>query len=362
MVSKALVVGAYHGKLAALARHPGLDLLAVIPPSWLERGRAQVAEPVTPVGYAIRYTPLWLNGHYHLHVYPRLGRIVRAFRPDLIHIDEEPYNAATAQACWLARRHRARAVFFAWQNLPRAYPPPFRWFERYVFAQAAGIAGTHSAKSVLQLKGFRGPCVVIPQFGIDRHVYAPIERSRPSGPFRVGYAGRLVPEKGVDRLIRAVEELDGDVELLVAGAGLAEQELRRLVAGRAQVRFLGALPSHGMPGFYRNLDVFVQPTVGRTGWTEQFGRAAIEAMASGVPTIVSDAGELPALVGDAALIVPAGDVVALRDAISTLRDAPERHRDLGTAGRAHVLHRYTHEEIAARTAAFYHQVVHAAGP
>ena len=42
-------------------------------------------------------------------------------------------------------------VFFAWQNIRRRYPPPFAWFERYVFGRAAGIAGTATAADVLRV-------------------------------------------------------------------------------------------------------------------------------------------------------------------------------------------------------------------
>ena len=92
---------------------------------------------------------------------------MQEFRPDIVHIDEEPYNAATVHACRVARAHGARVVFFAWQNLQRRYPPPFRWFERYVFGRAAGIAGTATAAKVLRAKGFAGRLAVVPQFGVD---------------------------------------------------------------------------------------------------------------------------------------------------------------------------------------------------
>jgi len=81
-----------------------------------------------------------------------------------VHIDEEPYNVATAHACRVARSRGTRVVFFAWQNIRRRYPPPFAWFERYVFGRAAGIAGTVTAADwqvVLSSRpevGQRAPC------------------------------------------------------------------------------------------------------------------------------------------------------------------------------------------------------------
>ncbi len=357
MVSKALVVAAYHGKLVNLAAQPDLELLAVAPHAWKGRRQRQAAEPVQPLGYELVHTRMWLNGHYHLYLFPGLGRLLRRFRPDIVHIDEEPYNAATWHACRLARAAGARCIFFAWQNLARRYPPPFGWIERYVYARADGIAGTAAAAQVLRGKGFRRQLAEIPQFGIDPAVFAPAPRPSGTGRLRVGYAGRLVPEKGVEVLIQATQRAGDSLELLIAGQGPAGPALRRLAGAAPNIRFLGALASHDMPGFYRGLDVFVQPTVGRHGWTEQFGRAAVEAMACGVPTVVSDAGELPAVVGSAARVVPAGRPDELADALRELGRDSGLRGSLGAAGRAHVLERYAHDRIARATADFYRAVL-----
>lgn len=361
MASKALVVGAYHAKLEALGAQPGIDLLALAPDSWIEGGRRQRAEPVTPERYGLRYQPLRLNGRFHLHWWPGLAGAVEEFQPDIVHIDEEPYNAATAHACRVARRRGARVVFFAWQNIRRRYPPPFAWFERYVFGRAAGIAGTVTAADVLRAKGFGGRLAVVPQFGVDPELFAPGDGER-GATFRIGYAGRLIEAKGIELLLDAVRRIEGDVELLVAGTGPLEEAIRGQAAGDARVRLLGALPSAAMPEFYRNLDVLVLPTLGRRGWTEQFGRAAIEAMACGTPVIVSDAGELPAVVGEAGRIVPAGDARALQEALGDLREDGQARAHLAEAGRARVLAEFTHERIAAATAAFYRAVMDGPAP
>ena len=358
MASKALVVGAYHAKLEVLGAQPGIELYALAPDSWTENGRRQLAETVTPAAYRLSHQALRLNGRFHLHWWPKLASAVREFRPDIVHIDEEPYNAATAHACRIGHARRARVVFFAWQNIRRRYPPPFAWFERYVFGRAAGIAGTETAAEVLRAKGFAGRLAVIPQFGVDPERFAPGPADARDGTFRIGFAGRLVHEKGIELLVEAGRRLDGDPELMIAGAGPLDEAIRAQAAGDVGVRLLGALPSAEMPGFYQGLDVLVLPTLGRRGWTEQFGRAAIEAMACGVPVIVSDAGELPAVVGEAGRVVPAGDVDALGQALGDLRDdaakSPAICRD---AGRARALAEFTHQRIAEATATFYRQVM-----
>ena len=154
IVSKILVVSAYRRKLDEIAARPEVGrLVAVTPPAWREPGvRTLPLEPTDrPQHYELRIEPIRFNGSYHLFYWPGLGRILRDVRPDIVHLDEEPYNLATAHGTWLAARHGARSLFFTWQNLLRRYPPPFRWMERGVFDTSAyAIAGTMA-------QGRRGP-------------------------------------------------------------------------------------------------------------------------------------------------------------------------------------------------------------
>src|SRR5260370_33192143 len=117
-------------------------------------------------------TPVTLNGNFHLHYYPQLGKIMSEVRPEIVHIDEEPYNFATVQAMRLAHKHRARALFFTWQNLYRTYPPPFRQVELYNYRHApVSLAGNRDPEDVLQREGYRAPIRILPQFGSDTERY-----------------------------------------------------------------------------------------------------------------------------------------------------------------------------------------------
>ena len=119
LLSKACVVGAYQKKLEEIAKYDGVVLTAVVPPEWRdERGTLRLERAHT-TGYDLRIEPIALNGHFHLHYYPRLGRVMREVQPDVVHIEEEPYNLATFQAMRLARRSGASTVLFTWQSLRR---------------------------------------------------------------------------------------------------------------------------------------------------------------------------------------------------------------------------------------------------
>ena len=362
MVSKACLVGAYQKKLEELARFPGVELTVVVPPYWRdERGVVELERQHTE-GYELLVEPMALNGRFHLHFYPRLGRRIRQARPHLVHIDEEPYNLATAHTLWLARRAGARSLFFSWQNIKRRYPLPFRLLERYVLGGVDyGLVGNREAMQVWRAKGYRGPLAVIPQFGIDPGAFRPAAAPRAAGRgFMVGYVGRLVEEKGVDLLLEALAGLEGTWRACVQGSGPAGEALRTLarrlgIADR--VTFEGWIPSEQMPAYYRQLDAVVLPSRTRPNWKEQFGRVLVEAMACGVPVVGSSSGEIPHVVGDAGLIFAEGRADQLREHLARLMRDAELRADLARRGRERALANYTQAQIARETYQVYTQIL-----
>ncbi len=367
MISKALVVGAYQRKLEELAKLPDIELIAIVPPAWRDRRGRVMLERAHVRGYELLVAPIAFAGSYHLHFYPTLGRILRRLRPDIVHMDEEPYNTATWQGLRLAEALSARGLFFTWQNLNRRYPWPFRHFEQANYRRARwAIAGNRAAADVLVAKGYRGPITVIPQFGVDPELFAPaadmsLRDDAASAAFRIGYAGGLIPEKGVDLLLRACAALpDRRWQLTILGDGPERGRLGEL-AGRlgiaGQVTFAGPRPSTQMPAAYRAFDVLVLPSVSRPNWIEQFGRVLVEAMACGVPVIGSSCGEIPNVIGEAGLIFPEGDVPALRDALARVMADEALRRDLAAAGRARALAHFTQAQVAAATYGVYRALI-----
>jgi glycosyltransferase involved in cell wall biosynthesis len=264
------VVGAYQKKLEEIAQHDDVELTVVVPPEWQdERGTLRL-ERVHTTGYDLRIEPIAFNGHFHLHYYPTLWGVVREVGPDVVHIDEEPYNLATFRAMRAARRLGARTVVFTWQNLQRRYPPPFRWMESYVLARTdALLTGNAEGVDVWRAKGYTGTVEVIPQFGVDPGIYHRITRpSRPSKPsvllrrstrrpsqseMVIGYIGRLVPEKGIDILLEAVAQLRGPWELRILGSGPERDRLEKMAQWLGilpRVAFDLPIPSTQMPYYY----------------------------------------------------------------------------------------------------------------
>jgi len=163
------------------------------------------------------------------------------------------------------------------------------------------------------------------------------------------FLGRLVAYKGVDVLIKAASPLN--IHVVVAGDGpmrsswMAEASQRK---DRATFEFPGAPSDDDVKAWMHAADVLVLPSITRA---EAFGVVQLEAMASGTPVISTN---VPSGVpwvnrdGETGLVVPPGDVFALRCALETLMaDAPLRCR-LGAAGAARVRSEFTLDRMADR--------------
>ncbi|MEM8856777.1 MAG: glycosyltransferase [Chloroflexota bacterium] len=365
MVSKACLTGTYQSKLTAIGQHAEVDLAVMVPPFWEDpAGRVELERQYTD-GYEFWVEPLRFNGNYHLHHWPTLRARAAEFKPDIIHMDEEPYNFATWLALRAAKRAGAKFLFFSWQNIFRKYPPPFRWMEQQVLQQADfGIMGNRDAADVFLRKGFAAPHAIIPQFGIDAEVFKRRElkvEGREEGEVkRIGFAGRLIWGKGVDLLLDAVALLTKTTawEILIAGEGPEENSLKtqaQTLGIAERVKFVGRKTSAEMPAFLQSLDALVLPSRTLPTWKEQFGRILVEAMACGVSVIGSGSGEIPHVIGDAGAVFKEGDATDLAQKLEQVLAADQE--ELAQVGRERVLTHFTQHKIAAETIKVYEQLV-----
>ncbi len=342
-------------KLDALGRF--VDLAVVTPERWGVPELKQVLTvPDRPAG-----SP-WRQHRLASHIYARgnpfrffyqpdaLARVIEQEQPDLVHVEQEPESINLLQFSLLKARYHFPLVFVAWED---HNPLQLGWgFRKVNYAAAdAGIFGNQVAMDRAVKLGFRKKMDVIPQYGFEITYDG---RTRPpDGRFVVGYAGRLVPEKGVLTLVEATRGLP-DTHLVIAGEGPLADAIRQ----EPHVTLLGWVPRTEMAGFWSQLDVMVLPSLtdGKK-WVEQFGRVLVEAMAAGVPVVGSDAGRIPDTIGDAGLIFPEGDAGRLRETLSALRGQPTRRDDLRERGLARVQDCYSHDVLMGRTVQFYKEVL-----
>jgi glycosyltransferase involved in cell wall biosynthesis len=158
------------------------------------------------------------------------------------------------------------------------------------------------------------------------------------GPLRLVTVGRLIPRKGLDRLLRAVavaRATEPGIRLAVVGSGPEEPALRALVAELGlvdAVEFLGFVDQPGLPAVYEAADAFAFPTL-----DDPFGMVLLEAAASGLPLVASPfAGATLDLVdeGRTGFVVDPGDTQALARALISLARDPAGRRAMGAAAHA----------------------------
>lgn len=363
LISKTFVADTAQRQLEWIARQPGVELTLVTPPEWhADDGRVWPFVPRFTEGYDVRRLPIVFNGHFHNYAYRGLARVIDDIKPDLIHIDEEPYNFAGAQAQWVAAKRRIPTLFVALQSIYRRYPPPYSLFEQYNYTHTGHIISVNrDVEDVIRRKGYKGPSSVFYVYGIDPQDYAPRpRRSSADGSFVVGYLGRLLFDKGLGVLIEALTRLPAGYRARLVGSGPDREALQALAERHGvadRVEFAPAVATTAIPDALAAMDVLVLPSLTRHNWKEQFGRVLIEAMACDVPVVGSDSGEIPNVIGDAGAIVPEGNAEALAGCLRRLGEDAALREEYRRRGRERVLARFTQEQVARQTAAVYSQVV-----
>ncbi|HET7189600.1 MAG TPA: glycosyltransferase family 4 protein [Gemmatimonadaceae bacterium] len=286
--------------------------------------------------------PVHLDRSPHLMMYGRLAPLMKR-QWDVVHCWEEPYVMAAAQIAAAAPRPAA-FVFSTFQNIAKSYPPPFNWIERRVLRRSSGwIAFGQTTRDVQQGRpGYSTiPSRVIPP-GVDTRAFTPDGEGRAQVRAArgwddavpvIGFAGRFVPEKGLEVLIAALRRMETPWRALFVGGGPELAQVEALSAAFPRRVSIARGVTHAeMPAFYNAMDVLCAPSQTTLRWREQFGRMLSEAMACGVPVVASRSGEIPHVVADAAVLLPEDDVEAWASTLTrVLQDASAR-RELADRG------------------------------
>ncbi|MDW8065787.1 MAG: glycosyltransferase [Anaerolineae bacterium] len=350
-------------KLERMATDPGFSFWLVRPTVWEDEYTRKEIKPVVP-GCQVLRVPMWgRTNDPHRAFYRTLSFGLPKLQPHLIHAEEEPDSLAALQIALARRRFapRARLILHTWQNVNRPKSWPVWLVTRISLREADAIlCANREAVRVLRELGYHGPTEVIPPIGVDTQVFQPLGRPPNSSVFRIAYAGRLVPEKGLDALLEAVVRLGPGAELWLIGDGPLRAALRSLAQSLGideRVRWVPPVASEQMPELLAQVDVVVLPSRTTPVWKEQFGRILVEAMACGVPVVGSDSGAIPEVIGDAGLIFPEGDAAALADRLHCLMEDPGLRRELGERGYQRAVSLYSQEVLAARTLDFYRKIM-----
>jgi glycosyltransferase involved in cell wall biosynthesis len=179
-----------------------------------------------------------------------------------------------------------------------------------------------------------------------------------SDAFLVGNVGRLAPQKGQRHLIAAMplllERVPGAHAIIAGGGDLEDyfRDLARELGVADRVHVLG--PRRDVPALMHAMDVFAMPSI----W-EGFGLVLLEAMAAGRPIVASRVATIPEVVadGETGVLVPAGDPLALADALADLARQPALAQRMGAAGRERLRRSFSIEKMVGDTELLYRELV-----
>jgi glycosyltransferase involved in cell wall biosynthesis len=176
-------------------------------------------------------------------------------------------------------------------------------------------------------------CFLMPR-GVDAELFHPAKRNRPETDRDqvLGFVGRLSVEKNIAGLVQVQDELEAmghkSFRFLIVGHGGDEAWLRERLHG---AEFTGVLRGEALSAAYANMDLFVFPS-----HTDTFGNVVLEALASGVPAVVTPDGGPKTIVrdGETGRIVPDAE---FSSAVAGILGNPAKHAAMRKAARAYAL-------------------------
>jgi phosphatidylinositol alpha 1,6-mannosyltransferase len=305
----------------------------------------------SPRVHPVRYVHFPPYPDYRVSV-PRSGgarAALERFRPDLIHV-----ASPTPMGYWAQRQahrlgipvvasfHTHFVSYFRYYRMGALEPLGWWLLRRFYRGCARVYAPTWSIVGELEERGIRG--VELWSRGVDLQGFSPARRDSAlrerlgvdeSRPLLL-LVSRLVREKDLAELVEADRELRGRgvrYRLALVGDGPMRGELEEALP---QAYFAGHSGGEELAAWYASADVFVFPST-----TETLGNVVLEALASGVPAVVSDEGGPQDLIadGETGYVFPAHDVATLAERLGVLLSDPALRRRLGEAARASAIGR-----------------------
>lgn len=343
----------YHDRFRELAKV--FDLTVLGPQVFAGVDYSAAARQAT--GFDLKLFPAYATRHWLSYVSPAMLSYIRAHKPQILYIHEEPHSLTA----FLAAQLKRDSVFVLESsainmkgNFSGLNPT-----ERSVYARADIIFPKNpEVAGVLKARGAKPDRIAAPLGnGVSLQSFKPtdthlareqVQAMFPeaaaafTGGMLVGYAGRIWRPKGLETLAHAARQ--AQVPLLLCGP-VNDPDVAASVQELGGV-LLPALNKAQLPLFYSALDLFVLPSQSTPFWREQFGRVCAEAVFCGTPAIGSNVGGIPGVVGEDAIFAP-GDVESLAAKIETLKPDTARAALLSQQ-RAHIDSNFSWSSIAQR--------------
>jgi glycosyltransferase involved in cell wall biosynthesis len=228
-----------------------------------------------------------------------------------------------------------------WQTIGRQFPEWKNKLEKRVssvldaenqehhLATKIVVASSYTKQTLTQ-QGVLASKIAVNPYGVDTLQFSPAPKPRKNQPLRFLYLGNVTALKGIPLLLEAWRSPSmQNCELWLVG--LVSDHERSLIPSLRGLKVLGKCLRKDLPELIKQCDVLVFPS-----YSDGFGLVLLEALASGLPIITTEATGGPDLIqnGVEGLIIPSGDRDALQSAMTYFVDNPEKLQDMAEAARS----------------------------
>jgi len=301
----------------------------------------------------------------------RLGKTLRSIEPDVVCIEYDPWHVQFLQVVLTLKlaRSTAHVVPIVKKNTYRAPRSLLgrakRRLSQWGVRRASAIIAASEKTRQLYIRELDAPesiVVVQPHLSVDTCRFRPRARAIScQRPLRIGFVGKIGMTKGVPDLLAAFENArnrsNADVELWLAGS-VTDPDTGLAISRAEHVHYVGVINNNDLHMFMHEIDIFAMPARVLPDHQEHDGRAVLEAMAAGLPCVVSDSGILPELLAPAeGRVFPAGNVSRLSDCLQELIDSPELRRDLGTLARQRAIATVSPDVLSAERVFVFNRIM-----
>lgn len=290
----------------------------------------------------------------------RLAALLLKFRPNLVHIYGGRLEAVIAASLGIQVVERKNVCRNRYYRPMLNFRLVDRFLNRFV---SASISPSQAVRSHYIKRNYDPATIRVIYNGAEE---APprnrgqLARKRreigaPAGAFLVSFAGRLMPEKGVDVLLPALARLPENVFGVIMGDGPHRASYEK------QATKLGLSGRTTFTGFRSDVrEVFAcSDAVAVPSYSEPLANVALEAMAEGKPVVATNVEGMPEAVehGITGFLVPPGDPAALAERLAALAADANAARQMGAEGRKRVLCKHSPQAMARQTESLYHELL-----
>ena len=348
------------------------QLIVIAPSSWTEGGRLQYLEnKKNDLDYNLIPLSVIFRNKIRGHFYPNFFKIIsiaKTFKPDVLHLFEEPFSFVCSEFISIFKMFspNTKIIIESFENLDVVQRNIFHYIQKFNLKNTDLLINIpQEGELIWRSRGFRG-CIKKGNVGVDtKKFFKNYEFLKNKERLRIGYVGRVTPEKGLDTLIEAFLALINggfNVELSVVGSGNEDyvnklkNKLNKLILEN-KVFFEESLDSDDLVSLYNKIDILVLPSLTTLRWKEQFGRVLIEAMACETVVAGSSSGEIPVVIGDAGVVFKEGDADDLFLKLKELILNPNLMEELAKKGKERVDKLYSWEVVAKQLKEYYSELL-----